>query len=209
MAKGLETAMKVAQSRKRALTIAPARFEILLTGLHPDREVAGLEYVRLRAVVVKFLEVRRVAAAEEWADVVLDRLARKVEIEEKIDDIRSYALGIARNVAREADRDQNRFVELSAEPNEESYLPEFYDSQDEKIICCKQCLMNLPAEQRRLIIEYYDEDGGAKIDNRKTLAAQFGIELNALRIRAHRLRVRIENCINECTNRLSLNREGK
>ena len=59
-------------------------------------------------------------------------------------------------------------------------------------------MQNLPAENREMIVEYYQEEKRAKIDKRKVLAEQFGVPLNALRIRAHRIRAKLEDCVHEC-----------
>jgi DNA-directed RNA polymerase specialized sigma24 family protein len=64
--------------------------------------------------------------------------------------------------------------------------------------CLDRCLQVLPEENRDLIIGYYDDERGRKIERRKRLAARFGIPLNALRIRAHRIRVSLEACVREC-----------
>ncbi len=62
-------------------------------------------------------------------------------------------------------------------------------------------MQSLPAENRELIIEYYQEEKRAKIDRRKNLAERLGVPLNALRIRAHRIRAKLEECVHECVER--------
>jgi hypothetical protein len=60
------------------------------------------------------------------------------------------------------------------------------------------CLDEIGVQHRTLILGYYEENKQAKIDNRKALAESFGIDLNALRIRVCRIRMKLEKCINEC-----------
>jgi DNA-directed RNA polymerase specialized sigma24 family protein len=67
--------------------------------------------------------------------------------------------------------------------------------------CFEQCLGSLPEESRHLILEYYESEKRGKIDNRLSLAAKLGIPLNALRSRAQRVRVKLEQCVNQCTKR--------
>jgi DNA-directed RNA polymerase specialized sigma24 family protein len=56
----------------------------------------------------------------------------------------------------------------------------------------------LTLANRDMVLRYYQENKQAKIDHRKKLAEEMGIAVNALRIRAHRIRVSLEQCIDEC-----------
>jgi DNA-directed RNA polymerase specialized sigma24 family protein len=58
----------------------------------------------------------------------------------------------------------------------------------------------LTPDNKRLILEYYQEEKKLKIDNRKELAIKLGIPLNALRIRAHRIRTILQECVQNCIN---------
>jgi hypothetical protein len=50
-----------------------------------------------------------------------------------------------------------------------------------------------------LVVNYYDTDAGEKAKNaRRRLAGSLGLTLNALKVRACRLRMRLEACINNC-----------
>jgi hypothetical protein len=51
-----------------------------------------------------------------------------------------------------------------------------------------------------LLIEYYKGEKGDRIRHRKLLARQLGIPPNALRIRVHRIREKLERCVNESVN---------
>lgn len=63
------------------------------------------------------------------------------------------------------------------------------------LACLEECMDALDREQRALLIEYYRGNGKTRIENRRRLAEQLGIELNALRNRAMRLRERVETCV--------------
>ena len=69
---------------------------------------------------------------------------------------------------------------------------------DPRLDCFRSCLSKLPPEQRRLIVDYYRADERSRIEQRKVLAVALQIPLNALRIRAHRLRSQLGSCITEC-----------
>jgi hypothetical protein len=53
-------------------------------------------------------------------------------------------------------------------------------------------------DARELIRAYYEGEGEVKIRNRKDLAGRLEVPLNALRIRAFRLRAKIEECVRAC-----------
>ena len=61
--------------------------------------------------------------------------------------------------------------------------------------CLRRCLARLPEDQRRLILRYHGEDD--RIRSRQELAEELGIALNALRIRAHRVRRDLEQCVRQ------------
>ncbi|MBL8114745.1 MAG: hypothetical protein JNK60_17825, partial [Acidobacteria bacterium] len=46
-----------------------------------------------------------------------------------------------------------------------------------------------------LLLRYYQGDGASRIENRKALADELHVPMNALRIRVHRLRERLERCV--------------
>jgi DNA-directed RNA polymerase specialized sigma24 family protein len=71
----------------------------------------------------------------------------------------------------------------------------------ERRTCLERCLGHLTAEDREAITEYYQFEKGKKIEHRKELAIRFGISPNALRIKAHRKRVNLEECVRECLGR--------
>src|SRR5687767_9266958 len=142
----------------------------LLARLDPDRERAGALYEGLRRTLVKFFDWRGSASPEEGADETLDRLSRKLEAGEEVEDPRSYAHGIARLVlleqwrrpaARAAHADEKELARIpTPDPVEEGALTG----------CLLRCLEELPPESRTLILEYYTAEGRAKIDNRRRLA---------------------------------------
>jgi DNA-directed RNA polymerase specialized sigma24 family protein len=56
----------------------------------------------------------------------------------------------------------------------------------------------LPQGNRELVLEYYRDEKRAKINHRKELAERMGIAPNALRIRAHRIRLTLQQCVRAC-----------
>jgi DNA-directed RNA polymerase specialized sigma24 family protein len=67
--------------------------------------------------------------------------------------------------------------------------------------CLNSCLQSLSSEKRALILAYYAKEKQAKIDHRTELAQQLGTSVETLRVRAHRIRATLEECILRCLKR--------
>ena len=65
---------------------------------------------------------------------------------------------------------------------------------DRQIECLKKCLEELPPASRELIIEYYYGETSTRIKNRKSLAQRLGVQTNTLRVKALRIREKLEAC---------------
>jgi DNA-directed RNA polymerase specialized sigma24 family protein len=177
-----------------------------------DVERAGEKYELMRAKLVKFFRCRGCRAPFDLADETLNRLARRAEQGEEIRSatLTEYCYGVAHNVLRESLRNpENAFASLetltpSEHPAENpARLAELQTATREserRLACLETCAGTLPLETRRLVISYYEEEKGAKIGNRRRLAEAMGIPMNALRIRVHRIRAKLEKCVTECLN---------
>jgi DNA-directed RNA polymerase specialized sigma24 family protein len=66
--------------------------------------------------------------------------------------------------------------------------------------CLDRCLAGLDDLSRELALEYYRHDKKAKINHRWALAQRVGVSLNALRIKALRIRQSLEVCVQRCVN---------
>jgi DNA-directed RNA polymerase specialized sigma24 family protein len=186
-------------SPKKAWVLDQAAFDKLLANLDADRERAGQTYEDIRGKLVRFFEWRGSVFPEDHADEVINRVARKIDEGEPIRDFKNFVYGVARLFFLETLKEQNKealALEQLSQP-QMNYKPD-EDESEPQHGCLAMCLRQLTAENRELIIQYYRKERGAKIDNRKALAQQLRIPLNALRIRAHRIRTKIEDCINDC-----------
>lgn len=179
--------------------ITQEAFDKLLVSLAPDRNEAGEQFEVIRTKLVRFFEWRSVASPDEYADETLDRVARRIDEGQEVNNLRGYIYGVARMVLKEEIREREReFV-----PLEEVWdkLPEEEPAPAEpeaREVCFDRCLDKLPPESRSLILDYYQEERRAKIELRQQLAERLRIPANALRIRAHRIRVNLEKCITNC-----------
>jgi DNA-directed RNA polymerase specialized sigma24 family protein len=75
--------------------------------------------------------------------------------------------------------------------------------REHQLECLDQCLGRLALKDGELIRGYYHGETSVKIANRKLLATKLGIAATALRIRALRIREKLEQCVARCVNRPS------
>lgn len=169
--------------------------ELLIAGLDPDIAVASRKYQQLRRRLVRLFEWRGAWTADDLADETLTRVARKLGEGARVDgDVEPFARGIARLVFLEFLREQERDSRVNAAP-----LPELTPAADElDLDCLDRCLEKLAAADRETILGYYAEDSSGRIEARRSLANRLGVSPTALRIRALRIRDRLETCLQEC-----------
>ena len=178
---------------KKLQVLKQDEFDRLLSWLDPDPERAGLIYERIRRRLITILASRHCAAAEELADETIDRVARRVaDIRETyVGEKAIYFLGVMNNVHHEYLKRSDP-PQLSIVGND--------DAVDKETVhlCLDKCLSKLAPHAHQLIERYYAENKRAKIDMRKGLANELGISLNTLRLRALRIREKLQTCIETC-----------
>ena len=206
--------MDTKTSLKKNWTITPEAFEKLLAWLDAeDREAAGIKYEKIRQKLIKLFKWRNCQPEELYADETIDRVTRRVAEGAAIDvrDPYLYFHGIALNVVREfwrgqqkhkqEDYDSHAPAEITADSAERRMERELEQAQIEnRYRCMNQCLRELPEEVREFIIEYHH--GERKKDARKLLSERLKIPLNAVRIRACRIRAELEKCVENCIKKL-------
>jgi len=168
----------------------------LLSLLDEDPARAGEQYEVWRRKLVKLFEWRGSATPEDLADATLNRLAKKIDEGETIRNFSGYIGSTARLIWLEALKEQQRAQGALEELSVSNPRSSPADSQ--RIECLESCLESLPVENRAIILDYYREERGLKIALRKELAEKMGLPLNALRIRAHRIRLQLEKCLASC-----------
>ncbi len=167
-------------------------FGKFLLCLDTNREKSGEKYLLLRRNLVRFFEGRGFSEAEEAADEVCNRLARKLDAGEEIENVNQYAYGVARYLVLELYKEQTRRQQALNKLPEDEFFPTERDETELRLECLNRCLCDLSAENRELILTYYQGDGREKIENRRVLAEKLGIPQNALRNRAVRLRDKLK-----------------
>jgi RNA polymerase sigma factor (sigma-70 family) len=172
-------------------------FDKFLYWLHPDPEEAGKKYEEIRRHLVIILNCRGCAEAEELADEAINRVIRRAQhiagtYKGKPE---YYFITVAHHLYLEYVAKHKVWSELPPE------LPQPSDSdpdEEREYDCLELCVQQLSLANRDLVIRYYQEDKQAMIDHRKKLADELGIAVNALRIRAHRIRATLQECIESC-----------
>jgi DNA-directed RNA polymerase specialized sigma24 family protein len=148
-------------------------------------EKAGEEYLRIWNRLLLFF--RDQSEPQELADEVMDRMIRKAAEEVEIAwRVQPYALAIARYVRLEhlkkapvvTPYDVIQFARLKQEDASE---------RETRLQALEECLEELPRSERTLILNYYAADKQERIEQRRQMAAELGIPLNALRVRVHRI----------------------
>ncbi len=180
-------------------TLTQQAFDKLLVNLSPDRDEAGKQYEIIRIKIIRYLQSRAIDSAEARADETINRVARRIDEGQQIENLMGYVYRTAYLVFLEALKEpEHTEIDLEQSPTVSNEPPFEEGEQERRQNCFDACLKGLTAENRELILGYYREAGGVKIEVRKQLASGLRIPLNALRIRAHRIRVSLERCIKEC-----------
>jgi RNA polymerase sigma factor (sigma-70 family) len=199
---------------KKSWTLTPDAFDKLLRLLNPDRERAAEKYESIRHRLITFFESRGCSSPEDYTDETINRVARRVSegIEIYTSEPSPYFYGVAHHVLQEYwDNAAKGYTPLD-EVTSAKYLSQGPDETNEsearqlkleqEIECLGRCLLELRPQDRELIIKYYQGETSIKVKNRKLLAERLDIPLNALRIRALRIREKLEGCLERYLNRV-------
>ena len=197
-------------------TVTPEAFDSLLFSLDSDRENAGRAYENLRRKLLEFFEARGSCFPDEHTDETFDRVMRRIAEGEKVENPAGYCYGVAKFVWMEASR---KLAKAPVELDENSLFPASLevapepetsrDVLERRLECLETCLQSLAEETRTFIFDYYREENGVKIEQRKILAARLNTTLNALRLRASRLRRELASCTEACVSRAAKSGETK
>ena len=191
---------------KKDWVLTGPAFDKLLACLDPDLNEAGRKLVDIRRRLQKFFECNRCPDPDELVDMTIDRGARRIDEGVEVRELPSYLTQIARFVLKEHwASPQNKMDEIEDEGSGSLLVAPTVDDarnekeeQEERLECLEKCSGKLVPVERQRVIDYYYEQGRAKIDKRKRMAADLRITLGNLRVRMHRTRERLEECILDC-----------
>lgn len=173
----------------------PEEFPRLLEALSTDVEEAARLYTGLHKRLAAFFRLKGVSDPGEAADETLDRAAIKIAAGAPVPDVGRFALGIARFVAKERLREEQRESAASAEFFNSLTLG--FDAQSESYYeLLKTCFGQLAEEEQRLLVAYCKVfRGRARAEYRRRLAEKMKTTVVALRMRVTRLRSILSDCV--------------
>jgi DNA-directed RNA polymerase specialized sigma24 family protein len=182
-------------------TLTQDAFDRLLIALGGDRDSGGEKYLEIRTNLTRFFEWRGCSFPEDHADETFNRIAKKLDEGEQILNPPGYAMGVARllllEILKSRQREQSALNEIGTAG--ETYVAD--DDGEDRLECLRDCLQTLSPDNRELILQYYQGEKSEKIRNRKKLLDRLGIPVNTLRMRALRLRERLQGCVEQCLSR--------
>ncbi len=185
--------------------ITELAFGRLLEWLDDGVESHGERYLEMRRRLVSYFDRRDCTSADELADETFNRIAKTLETSVVATRPPArYCFVVARFVLLENFRMERRHVPLD-EPRTAQIsrgirliIDETAATREQRLDCLDRCLQELRPEQRELAIEYYRDARRQRIDRRQALADRLGISINALGIRACRLRDTLRACVEGC-----------
>ena len=194
--------------QKKDWALSPHAFEQLLNWLDEGTNSEGRNYLEMRRRLVAYFDRKNCATPHELADETVNRVSRRLEEEGAIanETPAKYCYIVARFVfmeyLRALQKEHALVDDLRRRPAGDN--PGLSDADDQKEIkeqrlnCLEQCTGKLEPGNREIILRYYAGKERVKIENRRGLAAELGITINALSIRACRIRDKLEACVREC-----------
>jgi DNA-directed RNA polymerase specialized sigma24 family protein len=185
-------------------------FRQFLLWLDEGAESNGEKYLEIRRRLVLYFDRKNCLTPDELADETLSRVAGKLQEQGKITDLSPahYCYVTARFVYLEHLRrpeHKQRSLEQLADSSDAQFersasggafvLQGKEDKKEERLDSLERCLNSLAPADRDLILEYYRGEGATKIESRRRLAERLGLSMNALSIRACRIRTKLEECV--------------
>ncbi|MBZ5521192.1 MAG: hypothetical protein LAP21_02930 [Acidobacteriia bacterium] len=176
-------------------------FEKLLRLLDADRERAGEKYEDFRRRLVRFFAWNDCYPEEDLADIVFDRVAHKPDAY-RVNNIDGFIWGVANNVKREF---YKRRHPLNIEDLPPDQAPQtghlellMIDEAERRRQrhCLQECIQKLVDSDRDLFLEYeYYAQTSRKVE---IMAESLNLTPGALRVKAHRIKRRVEVCVMDC-----------
>jgi len=187
-----ENNREVMHATRQKWSLTQMAFDSLLACLDSDRDIAADRYLRIRRDLVRLFEWRGCSTPDDYADETINRCARKIAQGEEIRDLATYSIGVARMLLRETGRERSRQARSLEETPEPCVWPEIGLDLEHRVEALRLSLEGLSYDDRFLILHYYEGDKSERIKARKMLSDLFGISASTLRMRAMRIREKLQ-----------------
>lgn len=170
-------------------------FEKLLAWLDSDRDKAIEKYQQIYFRLVRIFAAKGCFDAEDLADQTVNVVASKIDwLRETFrGDPALFFYGVAKKIHQERTK-----------PKTPPKPPPLLDNTalERRCNCLEKCLHTvLTPDEAKIVVRYHEGEGQARIENRKAMAEELGITLNALRIRICHIQARLRPCIEECVDK--------
>ncbi|HVH72775.1 MAG TPA: hypothetical protein VNB49_16935 [Candidatus Dormibacteraeota bacterium] len=165
----------------------------------------------MRRRLVRYFDYRNCLSPDDLADETLNRVARKLQEKGEIVGATPahYCYIVARLVFLESVRrkehnapsldDTERSASVMASLAASSEPTTDTPVKEKLFTCLERCLRRLRMQDRELILDYYRGEQGEKIERRSQMARHLALTMNALSIRACRIRNKLEACVKACS----------
>ena len=179
-------------------------FGRFLAWLDGGVDSGGETYLEIRRRLVAYFNRRHRPLAEDLADETLNRVSRTLEQQGAISVTppARYCYVVARFILLEDLRRERRQVpvddaRMAAPQMDLADMGGPASAHEERLKRLDICLDRLKPEQREIVVEYYRDVRRDRITRRRRLAQRLGITMNALSIRAWRIRATLESCLRQ------------
>jgi DNA-directed RNA polymerase specialized sigma24 family protein len=195
--------VSTAHKQNRSDELREQTFRRLLAWLDQGTDTNGQSYLAIRERLRGYFDRKNCLNADELADETLNRVTRRLDEEGgniETETPAKYCYIVARFVFMEQLRANEKEIaaldNLSRQTN--ATASEDRERKEKLLECLDRCAAKLESSQRELVFGYYVGEQRVKIENRRSLAQSLGITVNALSIRACRIRDNLERCVKEC-----------
>ena len=200
-----ELSAKVTEAKKD-WTLTQRALRRLISWLDEGAGSEGGKYLEMRQRLVAYFDRKNCDTPDDLADETLNRVARRLEEEGAIESETParYCYIVARFVFMEHLRATRKGNALREDLSRQSHDLAPFAADDDKEVkekllnCLERCMGKLEMLNREIITRYYIGKERVKIENRRALATELGITMNALSIRACRIRDKLEDCVRRC-----------
>ena len=183
---------------KKGWTLTQEGFGVLLQWLSPDKDKAGDIYEGIRTGLIKLFLIRGCTNPELLADETINRVISKLPtiMSAYRGNPVHYFYSIANRVYLESRSQRKKEEQLDAVSHQKFLVvsPSLNET-DIQLDYLIDCLQQLSAEDRELIVQYFAVDKSAKFEHRRVMSEKKGLTLNSLRIKIVRLKKTLHSCV--------------